>query len=143
MTEVTWTIHGIVGAGEFFEKKNGKKYPYLGNFHTHGLNIYNNQRELCIVLGLDNKTAASLLNSMGLRVAKGETVFTEGIRTDILKNEMNVQLLCFDNDPTLYIILPDANGKLPLDDDCEEPFKYQYEYAKLISEDTVSLQNQT
>ena len=80
---------------------------------------------------------------MGLRVAKGETVFTEGIRTDILKNEMNVQLLCFDNDPTLYIILPDANGKLPLDDDCEEPFKYQYEYAKLISEDTVSLQNQT
>ena len=135
MAEVTWTIHGIIGVEEFFEERDGKEYPYLGNFHTHGLNIYNNQKELCIVLALSNKKATSILNSMGLRVANGKTVFTEGIRTDILKNEMDVQLLCFDNDPTLYVIFPDANGKLPLDDDCEEPFKYQYEYAKLISED--------
>jgi hypothetical protein len=72
---------------------------------------------------------------MGLRVADGETVFTEGIRTDILENGMDVQLMTFDNDPTLYVILPDPNGKLPMDDDCEEPYKFQYEYAKMISED--------
>jgi hypothetical protein len=72
---------------------------------------------------------------MGLRIADNETVFTEGIRTDILENGMDVELISFDNDPTLYIILPDANGKLPSDEDCVEPYKYQYEYAKIISED--------
>ena len=135
MADVTWIIHGVFDTEEFHKNKNGKECPFMCNFHTHGLNEYNNQRELCIVLALPGEKAAGLLNNMGLRVANNETVFTEGIRTDILSNNMDVQLLSFDNDPTLYVILPDSNGKLPSDADCEEPFKYQYEYAKMISED--------
>lgn len=130
MAEVTWIIHGITDLESIFPNEK-----YIGNFHTHGLNEYNNQRELCIVLNIPGNTAKGLLNSMGLRVANGETVFTEGIRTDILDNGMDVQLMTFDNDPTLYVILPDPNGKLPMDDDCEEPYKFQYEYAKLIHDD--------
>ena len=137
MAEVTWIIHGVFDTESHFNDKN-IKCPYIGNFHTHGLNEYNNQRELCIVLALPREKATGLLNNMGLRVAENETVFTEGIRTDILNNNMNVQLLSFDDDPVLYVILPDANGKLPMDSDCEEPFKYQYEYAKLISDDDKS-----
>ena len=135
MTDVTWKIHGIFDAEEHYKEKYGKDYPYIGNFHTHGLKEYNDQRELCIVLAIPGRRAQALLNSMGLRVADNETVFTEGIRTDILKNDMDVELISFDNDPTLYVILPDANGKLPSDEDCVEPYKYQYEYAKIISED--------
>jgi hypothetical protein len=138
MADVTWKIHGILDIKEYYKEKDGKDYPYIGNFHTHGLKEYNNQRELCIVMALPEEQAAGLLNHMGLKVANNETVFTEGIRTDILSNNMDVQLLSFDNDPVLYVILPDANGKLPMDDDCEEPFKYQYEYAKLISDDDKS-----
>lgn len=130
MAEVTWIIHGITDMQSVFPGKE-----YIGNFHTHGLTDYNNQRELCLVLAFPMDTATSLLNNMGIRVAKGETVFTEGIRTDILENGMDVQLLSFDNDPTLYVILPDPKGKLPLDEDCEEPFKYQYTYAELISKE--------
>ena len=137
MAEVTWIIHGVFDTESHFNDKN-IKCPCIGNFHTHGLNEYNNQRELCIVLALPREKATGLLNNMGLRVAENETVFTEGIRTDILSNNMNVQLLSFDDDPVLYVILPDANGKLPMDSDCEEPFKYQYEYAKLISDDDKS-----
>jgi hypothetical protein len=43
----------------------------------------------------------------------------------VLANGMNVQFLTFDNDPTLYVILPDENGKLPSDEDCKEPYKFQ------------------
>lgn len=134
MAEVTWIIHGVYDAGLVREEKDNKKYPYMSNFHTHGLNEYNH-RELCLVLALTGKVAVGLLNDMGMRIADGETVFTEGIRTDILSNGMDVELLSFDNDPTLYVILPDENGKLPSDKDCEEPFKFQYEYAKMLSED--------
>lgn len=134
MADVTWIIHGVFDTESYFNDK-GIECPYIGNFHTHGLNEYNNQKELCIVLALPGETAKGLLNSMGLRVANNETVFTEGIRTDILSNNMDVQLMAFENDPTLYVILPDKNGKLPMNNDCEEPFKYQYEYARLISED--------
>lgn len=134
MTDVTWVIHGVFDTEEIFNEQEHKEHLYMGNFHTHGLNEYNNQRELCIVLALEGKVAAGLLNSMGIRVANNETTFTEGIRTDILENGMDVQLLSLDNDPTLYVILPDENGKLPSDNNCKEPFKNQYEYAKLISE---------
>lgn len=130
MAEVTWMIHGITDIQSIFPGKE-----YIGNFHTHGLNEYNNQQELCVVLALPPKTVTGLLNSMGLKVANGETVFTEGIRTDILANGMDVELKTFENDPTLYVILPDSHGKLPMDDDCEEPYKFQYEYAKLIHDD--------
>ena len=135
MADVTWVIHGVFDTEDYLKERGNENCEYMCNFHTHGLNEYNDQRELCIVLNLPQSVAAGLLNAMGLRVAEGETVFTEGIRNDILSNEMDVQLLSFDNDPTLYVILPDANGKLPSDPDCKEPYKFQYEYAKLISED--------
>ena len=135
MAEVTWIIHGVYDTEQCFKERDGEDHPFMGNYHTHGLNEYNNQRELCLVLALPEDTATGLLNDMGLRVANNETVFTEGIRTDILENGMDVQLLSFDNDPTLYVILPDPKGKLPSDEDCEEPFKYQYTYAELLSKE--------
>ena len=119
---------------DIITKEQDEKYSYIGDFHTHGLSKYNNQRELCVVLALDKNKIKTLLNDMSLRVASNKTIFTEGIRTDILNNGMDVQFLSLDNDPVLYVILPDPNGKLPSDDDCKEPYKFQYEYAKRISE---------
>lgn len=135
MKGVTWDIHGVIDTKRFFEDRDAKEYPHMGNYHTHGLNKYNNHRELCIVLELPPEKASKFLNEMGSRIANGTTVFTEGIRTDVLRNSMDVQFITFDDDPTLYIIFPDENGRLPSDADCEEPFKYQYEYARMISED--------
>ena len=132
MDKPTWIIHCITDIAEYIAEYK-KDCKYIGNFHTHGLNKYNNQRELCIVLALEKSVAVNLLNTMGLRVANGETVFTEGIRSDILQDDLDVQLITFDNDPDLYVILPDPNGKLPMDDDCQEPYKSQIKYAENIS----------
>lgn len=107
-------------------------YPGFANVHTHGLENHG-QRELCLVLDIGFNRAGSFLNAMGTQVAKKETKFTEGIRTDLLENGMEVELISFDGDPTLYIMLPDKNGHLPGDEKCETPYSLQRLYARLIS----------
>ena len=128
-----WLIHYVVPTVDKSKSPDYFYEPYFSNIHTHGLDKYGH-RELCLCIALPSETACGLLNTLGMRIANKDTVFTEGIRTDVLSNGMDVQFITFDNDPTLYIILPDANGKLPMDSDCEEPYCYQEKYAKLISD---------
>lgn len=134
-----WIIHyvsnnGCACCGTSKNTNNPSYYNLLGfaNVHTHGLDEHG-QRELCIVMDIGLERAGALLNAMGDRVAKGETKFEEGVRTDVLGNGMPVGFIAFDNDPTLYVMLPDANGVLPGDASCEAPYACQEEYAELIS----------
>ena len=127
-----WMIHYVAPTVDRSKSPAYYYEPYFANIHTHGLDKYNH-RELCISISIGQETAKELLNSLGMRIVHGD-VFTEGIRTDILKGNYDVQFITFDNDPTLYIILPDVNNKLPMDSDCEEPYCYQEKYAKLISD---------
>ena len=127
-----WMIHYVAPTADRSKSPAYYYEPYFANIHTHGLDKYNH-RELCISINIGQETAKELLNSLGMRIVHGD-VFTEGIRTDILTNDYDVQFITFDNDPTLYMILPDVNNKLPMDSDCEEPYCYQEKYAKLISD---------
>ena len=127
-----WMIHYVAPTADRSKSPVYYYEPYFANIHTHGLDKYNH-RELCISINIGQETAKELLNSLGMRIVHGD-VFTEGIRTDILTNDYDVQFITFDNDPTLYMILPDVNNKLPMDSDCEEPYCYQEKYAKLISD---------
>lgn len=137
---VDWIIHyvsnnGCACCGTTKNHSNPSYYSLFGfaNAHTHGLNKHH-QRELCIVLDIGMDRAGALLNEMGIRVADGETYFQEGVRTDVLGNGMPVDFISFENDPTLYVMLPDPNGYLPGDERCELPYRSQREYAGLISE---------
>ena len=132
-TGITWTIHGVIGMAEEHKGKF-KDVTYMGNFHTHGLDLYGH-RELCIVLNMPQEKAGELLNNMGLMISKKGRTFSEGIQKDVLQNDYDVELISFEDDPTLYVILPDVNNKFPSDADCEEGYNYQYEYARIISED--------
>lgn len=143
---IDWIIHYVTN--HYTCEVCGKKpeespihFPGFANIHTHGLERYG-QKELCLCLDLGMEVAKNLLNTLGMRVAKGETIFTEGIRTDILSpnpetgKEYDVQLISFDGDDNIYIILPDENGKLPMDgDECDMPYRYQEIYADIISKD--------
>ena len=131
--KIDWVIHYVAPTVDRSQSPDYFYEPYFSCIHTHGLDNHGH-RELCLSIALDYSVACALLNSMSQRIADGETVFTEGIRTDVLANGMDVQFISFDNDPTLYVILPDANGKLPMDSNCEEPFCYQETYAKFISD---------
>lgn len=120
---------------EYLSKLDGKEYPDIACFHTYGMNRYNNQRELCVVIDINEDIVIKFLMSMIDKVFKGKTVYTEGIRNDILTKERDTEFISFKDDPMLYIILPDRNGRLPSDADCAEPYKFQYEYAKRLSDD--------
>ena len=132
MEKLDWMIHYVAPTVDRSKSPAYYYEPYFANIHTHGLDKYNH-RELCICISIGQEKAKELLNTLGMRIVHGD-VFTEGIRTDILTNDYDVQFITFDNDPTLYMILPDVNNKLPMDSDCEEPYCYQEKYAKLISD---------
>ncbi len=122
--EVDWMIHYV------FDEAPDKEH--LANCHTHGLDKHNH-RELCMVLALPQETVCGVLNSMGIRIAFEGKVFPEGIHTDILQG-YNAEIYSLPDDPTLYLIVPDENNKLPSDEGCKFPYNMQYEYAKIISE---------
>lgn len=136
-----WIIHYVSNNGgcaccDTAKNTNNPSYYSLfgfANAHTHGLNNFAH-RELCVVLDIGIDRAGALLNAMGDRIAKGETTFTtNGVRTDVLGNGMPVSFMSFTDDPTLYVLLPDAEGRLPGDNRCELPYALQEEYAEIIS----------
>ena len=128
-----WIIHYVAPTVDESQSPDYFYEPYFSSIHTHGLDKYGH-RDLCLSIAIPPETACTLLNSLGMRIANEEEIFEDGIRIDILANGMKVKFISFDNDPTLYIILPDKNGKLPDDCDCEEPYSLQEKYAKIISE---------
>ena len=128
-----WIIHYVTPTVDELQSPDYFYEPYFSSIHTHGLDKHGH-RDLCLSIAIPPETACTLLNSLGMRIANEEEIFEEGIRTDILANGMKVKFISFDNDPTLYIIFPDKNGKLPDDCDCEEPYSLQEKYAKIISE---------
>lgn len=126
--EITWKIHGVMIQGEEgYEDKE-----FIANYHTHGFDAYGH-REMCIVLDIEDKIAAEILNNTGLRIAGNKASYKEGKCHDILQNDYDVEFISFSGDPTLYMMLPDPNNLFPEDEGCIEPYKYQYEYAELIS----------
>ena len=132
MEKPDWIIHYVAPTVDRSKSPAYYYEPYFADIHTHGLDKYN-PRELCICICIGQEKAKELLNTLGMRIVNGD-VFTEAIRTDILTNDYDAQFIIFDNDPTLYMILPDVNNKLPMDSDCEEPYCYQEKYAKIISD---------
>lgn len=112
------------------------KYSFIACYETKGLKKYNH-KELCIVIDIDYIKIIKILNSLGTRISNGD-VITEGIRSDLGKfvigKEADVQFVTIDNnDDTLYVIIPDSNGNLPMDNDCLDIYKDQYLYTEIIS----------
>lgn len=139
MGKIDWIIHYVSErACDLCEKESDdisyEGFPAFGNIHTHGLNLHGH-RELCIPFGLPSDIAMGILNGCGLQIVDENKEFNEGIYSGILKNGYDVKFISFDNDPTLYMILPDKNNKFPEDADCEFPYNQQEFYAKIISDD--------
>ncbi len=128
-----------LGSEEFKrrEKEMKEKYGFCIHFipdvdpydaHTHGLCDYMHP-ELQIRLNLDCKTLKVILNLLGDKIKKGEKFKHK----QIIKNE-DICTLPFtfvnagyddDNKEVLRIILPDKNGLMPWDYNCDSEFKKQ------------------
>lgn len=133
---IDWIIHYVQEHDcEICGKHEDNPIGFTGfaNIHTHGLSKYNH-KELCIPLDLGYKLAITILNQCGLRIKLGNEKFVPGFNDSIIQN-LPVLFYEFENSNTLYMIIPDPNGKFPEDDDCEFPYNKQLLYAQIIEED--------
>ena len=133
---IDWIIHYVQEHDcEICGKHEDNPIGFTGfaNIHTHGLNKYNH-KELCIPLDLGYKLAITILNQCGLRIKLGNEKFVPGFNDSIIHN-LPLLFYEFENSNTLYMIIPDPNGKFPEDDDCEFPYNKQLLYAQIIEED--------
>ena len=120
---IDWIIHYVQEHDcEICGKHEDNPIGFTGfaNIHTHGLNKYNH-KELCIPLDLGYKLAVTILNQCGLRIKLGNEKFVPGFHDSIIQN-LPVLFYEFENSNTLYMIIPDPNGKFPEDDDCKFPY---------------------
>ena len=129
----TWIIHNVLG----YDNLPEEDFDYFGNFHTHGLNEYGH-KELCLCINIEPKLATGILNTCGLMIANDKEVF-KGVSEKVLEGGYKVYFEEFPNDPVLYIYLPDANNRLPQDEDCNPIYKMQKEYAKYISKNELTI----
>lgn len=141
MHDIDWIIHLVTASKPTCEHKASSDiiysgFPAFGNIHTHGLNQHNH-REICIPFQLSSRTAMDILNQCGLRIVNENVEFKEGIDNTVLQGHYNVKFISFENDPTLYMILPDVNNKFPGDEGCEFPYNQQEIYAEIISNERV------
>lgn len=133
---IDWVIHYVQNHDyEICGKHNENPIGFTGfaNIHTHGLNKYNH-KELCIPLDIGFKLSGTILNQCGIRIKLEHKEYVPGKDYSVIQN-LPVLFYEFDNSNTLYMIMPDPNGKFPEDDGCEFPYNKQILYAKIIEED--------
>lgn len=116
-----WTIHYV---------PDELQDSHLVNAHTHGIYKEYNHNDLQMVIGSPEQVAFILnkfgdLIRSGLRFSDGDTVkidiFDDCKPTSIFFKEFTE---C--GRPVLRLILLDDNGNLPDNEECAEPYKYQY-----------------
>lgn len=100
--------------------------PYLCDCHTHGLEKYGG-KELQLVVKLPQNMIGYLLNVVGAMVRAGAELkdgdyidrLLEGCSVLIVKNEDS------SGKEILRIVVPDAKGRFPKDEGCEQPYSLQ------------------
>ena len=126
ITAPTWIIHAV-----YPDETDITIGDTFGNIHTHGLAEYGH-KELCIPFGINAHLAAALLNNIGMLIANKGFTLNEGLVSGLLENDFELKVVSYDNDPTLYILLPDPDNRFADDPDCETEFAKQELYAKHI-----------
>ncbi|MEI2467797.1 ribonuclease E inhibitor RraB [Niallia taxi] len=98
------------------------------NYHTHGVEENFSHQDFQIVLDMDPEIANDVFFTLVDEVKKGRR-FKEGkVYTNII-TDFNIAFKQYKemNRKVLRVLLPDENGKLPIESDCDEYYKHQLE----------------
>lgn len=97
------------------------------NVHTHGLDKTRNHRDLQIVLPIAPSLAHKLIWDIVNLIDNKGFKCVPGKRCSELLEGMDVEFMLTQEDgrDVIRILLPDKNGKLPSDKDCDEAFRHQ------------------
>ena len=124
---IDWIIHAI-GNGITCQKCNEAEFgfvPNACNFHTHGMAKYNHM-DFQMVLQYSPQEIARILNTLGLRVQRGEQ-FKNGDMVKGIFLDCDVRLTEFEESgrTVLRVIVPDRLNRFPEEDGCEYPYTLQ------------------
>lgn len=119
LTEHGWYVHYV-----FETDKN--EFGGLANIHTHGLKENFNHPDIQVVMPIASETVHPVLVGLVEDIKRGET-FKENERSSKVLRGMDVYFAPFKENgrDVLRLILPDPQGRLPLDDGCDEIYKQQ------------------
>lgn len=145
-----WYAH-YVGSGEPCSEcgtegheHSGRGVPwpaYLANAHTHGLPESAGHPDFQIVLAMDPRTISGLFAELAERIRKENAVYGEGVHTGLvrwsdpvrqLRDPMRCRMVLVNEAPAsrggakvLRILLPDVEGRLPGEPECDPIYESQ------------------
>lgn len=125
--KIDWTIHLVMNGAvcERCGKVTDGFVPYSCNAHTHGMEKYGHM-DFQLVLNLPTEEIARILNTMGLRVQRGER-FKVGDIVSGIYADCKVRLDEFEEcgRKVLRVVIPDKHNLFPEDPDCMDVYKLQ------------------
>lgn len=121
MKKYGWIVHYIFPTEESEE-------PQMVNIHTHGLQESYNHLDIQMTLPVDQATAHGVLGTVVMHIKDGKTFKAEET-SDVVLEGFDVYFFAATEDgrDVLRIVLPDPNGKMPFDEDCEKVYNRQLE----------------
>lgn len=120
LKEHGWYVHYI------FETDQ-REYDGMANIHTHGLKENFDHAELQLVMPLEPGTAQLILNSLFQEIKNGKRFEAGVVYENIFTLPVSFANFTEDGRDVLRILIPDPQGKLPDQDDCEAMYKRQLE----------------
>ena len=125
--KIDWIIHLVANGVECEDcgEQEHSFHAYLCNAHTHGMEKYHHM-DFQMVLHLPAAEICRILNTLGLRVQKGEQ-FYDGAYVSGIYEDCNIRLQEFEETgrKVLRVIIPDAKNIFPENTDCAEPYNLQ------------------
>lgn len=124
---IDWIIHCVMDGAACDECGAVETgfIPYAVNAHTHGMEKYGHM-DFQLVLRLPVEEIGRILNTMGMRVQRGER-FKAGDMVSGIYSDCKVRLDEFEEygRTVLRVVIPDKHNLFPEDPDCMEVYKLQ------------------
>lgn len=123
-----WIIHYVANGAVCAKGGEVEKgfLQYACNAHSHGLKKLYGHSDFQVVLELDVKETARIINTLGKAVRDGEKFaagdFVEGIYENCLIR-LDAAQEC--GRKVLRVVVPDKDNRFPEDKDCHYPFTLQ------------------
>lgn len=120
MEEHGWVVHYVYESKE--DELNG-----MANLHTHGLFENFRHRDLQVILPIQMNSIHPIFSLLAQKIKKDGVVFEPDVRySDVLEGfDVLFKVYNEGDREVLRLLLPDPNGKLPIDKDCDRVYQRQ------------------
>lgn len=132
-----WQKEMLEEYGWYLDVVLAEEYDEIhANYHTHGVQENFNHKDFQIVLNMDPEMAHQIFIDLINDISNGKS-FVEGVKYPGIIEGFNVAFKEYKemNREVLRVLLPDRNGILPTEKNCEEYYTFQLDNYDFDSEE--------